>query len=267
MSPSAELVVLPELVVQGAWQMTLDYWLLKTVDAGALGPVLRFYHWPWPCLSLGRHQRSTPARWDALAQQGHLELVRRPSGGSAVLHGGGLTYALVLPRAMVSGRTGVERYRFCCRWLQRVFAQLGHPLVFGQDPASQDPARRTGGHCFDRATAADLVGADGNKCIGSAQRRSRRALLQHGEIALRPAHPVLWRQVFGHGAAPAGVALHPSELHSLQHLLRQALLEQLGLRHWRCWQPGPKAWTAMARLLQEHRPSMPQEEAATAASG
>lgn len=242
MSAPAELVVLPELVLQGAWQMALDHWLLKAVDAGALGPVLRFYHWPWPCLSLGRHQRSYPARWDALDRQGHLELVRRPSGGSAVLHGSGLTYALVLPVTMVSGRTGVERYRFCCRWLQQVFAQLGHPLAFGQDPAGP-----TSGHCFDRATAADLVGVeDGNKRIGSAQRRSRRALLQHGEMVLWSTPPVLWRQVFDQAVAPDGLPLHPSALRSLQQLLRQALMQQLGLSHWRYWRPDPKAWTAMA---------------------
>lgn len=263
MRSPAELVVLPDMVLQGTWQMTLDHWLLKAVDAGTSGPVLRFYHWPWPCLSLGRHQRSYPAPWDALARQGRLELVRRPSGGSAVLHGSGLTYALVLPITMVSGRTGVERYRFCCRWLQQVFAQLGHPLVFGQDPA-----RLASSHCFDRATAADLVGVtDGNKRIGSAQRRSRRALLQHGEMVLWSTPPVLWRQVFGPVAAPAGLPLHPSELPGLQHLLRQALMEQLGLRHWRCWQPGPKVWTAMARLPMEHGQVTAQGEGAMAASG
>jgi len=261
-SPPAELVVLPELVLQGTWQMTLDHWLLKAVDAGVLGPVLRFYHWPWPCLSLGRHQYAYPARWDALDHQGHLELVRRPSGGSAVLHGSGLTYAMVLPVTMVSGRTGVERYRFCCRWLQHVFARLGHPLVFGRDSAG-----RTGSHCFDRSTAADLVGArDGNKRIGSAQRRSRRALLQHGEMVLRPASSALWQQVFGQGAPP-GLPLHPSELHNLQQLLRQALMQQLGLDHWRCWQPDPETWTAMTRLPMELGSSVPQEEATMAVSG
>ena len=262
-SSAAQLLVLPDMVLQGAWQMTLDHWLLKAVDAGELGPVLRFYHWPWPCLSLGRHQYFYPASWDAMARQGHLDLVRRPSGGSAVLHGVGLTYALVLPITMVAGRTGVERYRFCCRWLQQGFAQLGHPLVFGQAPA-----RLTSSNCFDRATAADLVGAeDGNKRIGSAQRRSRRALLQHGELMLWSAPPALWRQVFGPVAAPAALPLHRSEVPSLQHLLRQALMQQLGLRQWRYWQPGPKAWTAMARLPMEHGAVVPQEEAAMAVSG
>lgn len=250
MTLPAELVVLPDLVLQGAWQMTLDHWLLKAVHAGALGPVLRFYHWPWPCLSLGRHQRTYPSQWDALAHQGHLELVRRPSGGSAVLHGCGLTYAMVLPVTMASGRTGVERYRFCCRWLQNGFAQLGYPLVFGQDAAGL-----TGSHCFDRATAADLVDAkDGNKRIGSAQRRTRRALLQHGEMVVQSMPPVLWQQVFGK-AAPSGRPLHSPELHNLQQLLRQALMQQLGIRHWRCWQPGPKAWAVMAQLPMEHGPA------------
>ena len=262
MSPPAELVVLPDLALQGAWQMTIDHWLLKAVDGGALGPVLRFYHWPWPCLSLGRHQYAYPARWDALARHGHLELVRRPSGGSAVLHGGGLTYAMVLPVTMVAGCTGMERYRFCCRWLRRVFDRLGHPLVFGQAPA-----RGTGSHCFDRATAADLVGAqDGNKRIGNAQRRSRRALLQHGEILLQSPPPVLWRQVFGQ-AAPPGLGLGPSRLDSLQGLLRQALMQQLGLDRWRCWRPGPDAWAAMARLPSEGGPATAQEEATMAVSG
>ncbi|MCY4173422.1 MAG: lipoate--protein ligase family protein [Cyanobacteria bacterium MAG CAR3_bin_5] len=262
MSAPAELVVLPELTLQGAWQMTVDHWLLKAVDAGVLGPVLRFYHWPWPCLSLGRHQYTYPARWDALAHQGHLELVRRPSGGSAVLHGGGLTYALVLPVTMTPAGAGVERYRFCCRWLQQVFGQLGHPLVFGQEPA-----RPTSSNCFDRATAADLVDArDGAKRIGSAQRRSRHALLQHGEMVLRSPPSLLWQQVFGQ-APPSGLPLRLSGLHNLQQLLRQALMEQLGLGQWRCRHLSPRTWTTMARLPMGECPAPPQGEDAMALSG
>jgi len=237
------LLVLPELVLQGPWQMAIDHWLLRAVDAGELGPVLRFYRWPWPCLSLGCHQRSYPNTWNTMACHGDLELVWRPSGGSGVLHGSGLTYALVLPITMVPGRTGVERYRFCCQWLQKAFEQLGHPLVFGQDHGVARGVARTH-HCFGDASAADLVDVQGgSKRIGNAQRRSRRALLQHGEILLNPP-PLLWQQVFCQ-PAPRIFPLLPSDVHGLQQRLRQALMEQLGLNHWQPWVPSPGEWTAM----------------------
>jgi lipoate---protein ligase len=168
--------------------MAIDGWLLQQRQA-----TLRLYRWQRPCLSLGRHQHRLKGSWIALAQQGHLELVRRPSGGQAVLHGGDLTYALVWPDAPGNRQLA---YRLACQWLQHAFASLGQPLHFGQQPAGL-----TSSSCFASSTAADLVHQNGMKRIGSAQLWQGGCLMQHGSIQLEP-NPALWSELFGQSPAP-----------------------------------------------------------------
>ena len=119
-----------------------------------------------------------------------LSLVRRPSGGRAVLHAGDLTYALV--GSSFQGRRR-EVYERLCQFLIQGFKTLGMPLVMGQ--AGRGYIHQP--NCFGTATAADLVQVDtGAKLIGSAQLWREGALLQHGSILLRP-EKALFEQVFG----------------------------------------------------------------------
>ena len=166
--------LLPTQQADGHTQMALDAWLLKRSN----GPVLRFYRWDGPWLSLGRHQRHWPEHWNELARRGRISLVRRPSGGRAVLHASGLTYALIWPDAP---RRRQEAYRQACQWLIDGFVDLGLPLRFGSDPAGAET-----NNCFATATVADLVDPCGVKRVGSAQRWQNGRLLQHGEILLDP---------------------------------------------------------------------------------
>jgi lipoate-protein ligase A len=169
--------------------MAIDQSLLQAslmTPAGA--PSLRLYRWSRPTLSLGHHQRALPPHWLELAANGTIDLVRRPSGGRAVLHGGDITYALVWP-APPPQRS--RAYGLACGWLCRAFAELGHPLHFGRRAPSRERAS-----CFATSTAADLVHRDGAKRIGSAQLWSRGTLLQHGSIQIAPAGD-LWRILFG----------------------------------------------------------------------
>ena len=179
---------IPPLIADGVTQMALDRWMLQRLVAGA-GPMLRLYRWSRPTLSLGLHQQTLPPHWLTLAEAGVLDLVRRPSGGRAVLHAGDLTYALVC-RPGTSQRT--LAYEQACRWLVEAFAELGEPLQFGQAAPAQAHQRRS---CFASATAADLVDARGAKRIGSAQLWRGAALLQHGSVLLAPDRP-LWCRVF-----------------------------------------------------------------------
>jgi lipoate-protein ligase A len=174
---------LPLTRLGGTWQMAIDSWLL---DQGR--PALRLYRWQRPCLSLGRHQTRLPERWQELAAGGRIELVRRPSGGAAVLHGGDLSYALVWPDPPGQRQ---EAYRLACHWLQQAFGALGQPLRFGDQPAGLAAAS-----CFATRTVADLVHGDGSKRIGSAQLWRGGVLLQHGSIQMAP-DGQLWRQLFG----------------------------------------------------------------------
>lgn len=198
----------------GAWQMAIDSWLLdRAVDAGSpgQGAAVRLYQWQRPTLSLGFHQRTIPPHWWELAAAGAIDLVRRPSGGRAVLHAGDLTYALVWPGVSL-GRQ--EAYRLACQWLLQAFAGLGQPLRFGRQAASLQRSS-----CFATSTAADLVQVDGAKRIGSAQLWRRGCLLQHGSILLSPPAG-LWRELFGHD--PPALAPLPLQGLALEERLRQA---------------------------------------------
>jgi lipoate-protein ligase A len=177
------LQLLPTLELAGAWQMAIDAWMLEQRR-----PMLRLYRWRRATLSLGHHQRRIEPQWLALARSGAIDLVRRPSGGRAVLHGGDLTYALVWPEA-AGNREQV--YRQACGWLQQAFAAFGQPLQFGRQAASSQSSS-----CFGLSTAADLVHPDGSKRIGSAQLWRQGCLLQHGSIQLEPP-AALWQQLFG----------------------------------------------------------------------
>ncbi|CAK6692138.1 lipoate--protein ligase family protein [Synechococcus sp. CCY9201] len=208
--------LLPDSALTGTWQMAIDEWML---DQGQ--PALRLYRWSRPTLSLGYHQRRLPPHWLALAADGLIDLVRRPTGGRAVLHGcGDLTYALIWPDP--PGQR-LEAYRLACRWLQHAFAALGLPLQFGNEPSGSQGAHAP--NCFASATAADLVDAAGFKRIGSAQLWRRGQLLQHGAILVTP-EPELWRQIFGEPPPPppAGRLSSTLGVEDPHHPLRQQLL-------------------------------------------
>jgi lipoate-protein ligase A len=190
-SPAAAMIWrwIPTIEADGPTQMAIDRWMFQQfVDAGS-GPMLRLYRWSRPTLSLGAHQRRLPDHWQDLAADGRIAIVRRPSGGRAVLHGGDLSYALVMrPRST----RRAEAYAQACRWLQDAFAGLGQPLGFGNTSGRQAMAN---GNCFASSSAADLVDGASRKRIGSAQLWRGQALLQHGSILLAPP-AALWRQVF-----------------------------------------------------------------------
>lgn len=177
------LQLLPALTLGGAWQMAIDGWMHERRQR-----LLRLYRWSRPTLSIGHHQKQLEPHWLDLAGRGVIDLVRRPTGGRAVLHGGDLCYALIWPDA-IGTRTQV--YRQACEWLRQAFETLGLPLQFGEQTAS---AQRSS--CFAVSTAADLVHAQGEKRIGSAQLWRRGCLLQHGSIQISPPAD-LWQLVFG----------------------------------------------------------------------
>ena len=99
---------IPPLRLEGAWQMAIDEHLLDRALADpSAGPSFRLYRWSRPTVSLGYHQRIVPPHWRTLAAQGLIDLVRRPTGGRAVLHGQDLSYALIWPAAPEIGRAHV----------------------------------------------------------------------------------------------------------------------------------------------------------------
>lgn len=169
--------------------MALDNDLLDRHSNNPRSPsILRFYRWTPAAISLGFHQKQYPDRWHEIAQKYQLDIVRRPSGGRAVVHQGDLTYA-VITNVELEGkqRSHREIYEYICEFLIQGFAQLGIPLTYGQSGRGyiHNPS------CFSTATNADLTIPDGRKLIGSAQVYRRNSVLQHGSIAIAPDHQLL----------------------------------------------------------------------------
>lgn len=179
------LRVIPPIHASGRVQMAIDHWLLTQHLQGKQPPSLRFYTWEQPTISLGYHQKAYPEHWDHLP----VEIVRRPTGGRAVLHGGDLTYMVVLSNLKKTHR---DAYCYVCSFLVQGWRSLGRELVFGDAGRGyiHNPS------CFGTATAADLITLQGEKFIGSAQLRQGNGILQHGSMLLDLNKP-LFLEVFG----------------------------------------------------------------------
>ncbi|MFN3927879.1 MAG: biotin/lipoate A/B protein ligase family protein [Pseudanabaenaceae cyanobacterium] len=179
--------------------------------------LVRFYDWSPPALSLGYHQ-VCPPQWSDLCCELGYDLVRRPSGGRAVLHQGTLTYmaigAQILPKRS-------EMYAYICEFLIKGFQKLGLPLTYGTGQGyDRHPS------CWHTHTQADLVDARGMKLIGSAQVYRQGSVLQHGSILLQP-DPHVWGKFFGEGTytgLKAAAMFANWELADLQHYLVEVLV-------------------------------------------
>jgi len=179
------LRVIPPINASGQVQMAIDRWLLNQHLQGQQPPSLRFYTWEQPTISLGYHQKSYPDHWHQLP----VEIVRRPTGGRAVLHAGDLTYMVVLPNLKKTHR---DAYCYICSFLVQGWRSLGRELMFGDAGRGyiHNPS------CFGTATAADLITLQGEKFIGSAQLRRGNAILQHGSMLLN-LNKSLFLDIFG----------------------------------------------------------------------
>lgn len=178
----------------GAQNMELDRSLAQGLLQRKHGPTLRVYRWkPW-AISLGRHQDSADIDQGACRSDG-IDIVRRPTGGRAILHAEELTYCFV---TMARGRS-----------ISRVYCEIGEALRAGlRDFGVETTLERSQADfgrlyrssssipCFS-SSARYEVSWHGRKLIGSAQRRfgsgDETVLLQHGSILCGPAHRRLAR--------------------------------------------------------------------------
>ncbi len=168
----------------GAANMARDEAVLAAVSAGdggiAPSPTLRLYGWTPPCLSLGYGQHVREADAERIAAR-NWGLVRRPTGGRAILHADELTYSLALPidHPLAAGGV-VESYRRISQALLAALERLGAA-------ASAERAETGAGAispvCFDRPSHYEIT-VGGRKLVGSAQVRRRQGMLQHGTLPL-----------------------------------------------------------------------------------
>ena len=161
----------------GALNMARDHALaLSLLPTSA---VLRLYRWDRPTLSLGRNEPAR-GRYDREAlRRLRVDVVRRPTGGRAVLHWRELTYAVALPTRSLGGPRAT--YRWIHGRLARALASLGVPAEIAPDPAVSPPP--DAGSCFGAAAGGELT-VRRRKLVGSAQVRLGGVVLQHGSILL-----------------------------------------------------------------------------------
>lgn len=189
---------------RGADNMRLDADLLRRCAARETPGAIRVYWFEPACLSLGRMQPESDVDRDACARDG-VDVVRRPSGGRAVLHEDEVTYAVVC-RAD-DPWFGGDVMTSCARIHRAVAAGLVDLGVVTSANAATAYDRRTmraaaaGADCFARAGVHELLDAAGHKLVGSAQARRGGALLQHGSVLLSAPRATAYL----HGAEPLGM--------------------------------------------------------------
>lgn len=163
--------------------MAVDETLMESCAEGHSFPVLRLYAWEPPCLSLGQAQPIEDVDFQALTRQG-WDLVRRPTGGRAILHTDELTYAVIAPASHeIMGGGLLESYMRISQFLLKALEYLAVPAVSQKEyplPAGSNPK---GPVCFEVPSNYEIT-VNGKKLIGSAQFRRKESVLQHGSLPL-----------------------------------------------------------------------------------
>lgn len=160
--------------------MGIDLALLELHAQGLSPATLRFYQWSPPAISLGYFQRRHGINLAACRKMG-LDIVRRATGGHAVLHGNDLTYSVIAGALDRVPRKLVAAYELLSGGLQAGFRLMDIETERGNEnlPATHTDA------CFMRFALGDLL-HKGKKFVGSAQAWKGSSLMQHGSIILEP---------------------------------------------------------------------------------
>ncbi len=164
----------------GSWNMAVDETIALLSARGATPPTLRFYRWNPPTVSLGRHQPVDEIDLDEVRRRG-WGVVRRPTGGRAILHTDELTYSIAGPvdHPLLQGPV-LDVYRRLSEGLLLGLQRLGLEAVKAPPSAR---ARDVSAACFEVPSAYE-ISVQGKKIIGSAQRRASGFVLQHGSLPL-----------------------------------------------------------------------------------
>ncbi|MDI6600710.1 MAG: biotin/lipoate A/B protein ligase family protein [Thermoanaerobacteraceae bacterium] len=166
----------------GAYNMAVDETLMESVAAGDSPPVIRFFGWVTPTLSIGYFQRAEKEVDLRRIKELGFGFVRRPTGGRAVLHDEEITYSVSIREEELPGSV-IETYRALSLGLVEGLKLLDIEAEVASLKESGTGKALTSA-CFDSPSWYEVV-ARGKKLIGSAQVRRYGAILQHGSIMLR----------------------------------------------------------------------------------
>ncbi|MCC6347390.1 MAG: lipoate--protein ligase family protein [Nitrospirales bacterium] len=160
--------------------MALDEAIALTVREGHHSlPVLRFYGWTVPSVSIGSFQKTTDVDC-AYCGSHSLPVVRRPTGGRGILHGDELTYSVSSRNEGAFSRGLLDTYRLISRALQDGLERIGLPVTMKEERETGRVLTRSP-HCF-QSTSYGEIRFQARKAVGSAQKRWRECFLQQGSI-------------------------------------------------------------------------------------
>lgn len=166
----------------GKTNMEKDLELMQAVSAGDSPATLRLYRWSPPALSLGYFQKEEAVVDREACRRLGIDVVRRPTGGRAVLHYRELTYSIIVPEAHPKIPPGVlDSYKFLSGGIMDAFRLLDITPTLASGKRREQ--KLVPGSCFDAPSAYE-VQVQGKKVVGSAQLRRHGVLLQHGSILL-----------------------------------------------------------------------------------
>ena len=170
--------IIPYETRTGKENMQIDSDLLDFAIKNELKePIFRLYGWDPACVSLGRNQKDDFLDYELLKSK-NIDVVRRLTGGRALLHDNEITYSFICPESFLqNGSHIVSSYKEISQILIDKFKKRGIDLDFG----ASNPIKTGFDYCMLISTGADLCYKE-KKLIGSAQCRSHGYILQHGSI-------------------------------------------------------------------------------------
>ena len=166
--------------------MAVDSALLCDCEAGRIAPTVRLYGWSEPAITIGYSQKMEQELDVVKCQERGIPVVRRPTGGRALLHHRELTYAVVAPVSLAPFNRG----------LKETFSRISEALLAGlqglgvqgeintrkqRSESARSPA------CFASLNHCEIT-VNGKKLVGSAQKRTSKAFLQHGSLIIEADH-------------------------------------------------------------------------------
>lgn len=165
----------------GADNMAIDEAIGRAVAQRMAPPTLRFYAWEPPCVSLGRHQPIESVDQARCAERGY-DIVRRPTGGRAILHTDELTYSVAAPadHPLMAGMI-LDAYLRISHGLVDGLRRLG--VAAEEAPGTNRAGPDVSAACFEVPSAYEII-AGGRKILGSAQSRRSDVVIQHGSLPL-----------------------------------------------------------------------------------
>ncbi|KAA3647081.1 MAG: lipoate--protein ligase family protein [Chloroflexi bacterium] len=180
--PKSTWRLLKTKAAPGPWNMAVDEAILEAVSGQNSLPTLRFYSWEPACLSLGYAQALDEVDQEALAQNG-WDVVRRPTGGRAILHTDELTYSVIgLPDDPRLEGGVLESYQRLSKALLLGLQRLSLPAQINEKKKKEEQSE-VEPICFEVPSNYEIT-VDGKKLIGSAQARKKGGVLQHGTVPL-----------------------------------------------------------------------------------